>query len=131
MDGVGGERLEGAGKGWRGRIRPAKPSGVHLRFTAEIQSRPVLDADLSWAQTAAPDKPVTSGACLLLRHRAFLRGGSLTPREAYNKQKRVYETTLAFLKQFDKEVALSFLATNMQLRGELGILYEKLLEELN
>lgn len=51
--------------------------------------------------------------------------------EAYNKQKRVYETTLAFLKQFDKEVALSFLATNMQLRGELGIFYEKLLEELN
>lgn len=51
--------------------------------------------------------------------------------EAYNKQKRVYETTLVFLKQFDKEVALSFLATNMQLRGELGIFYEKLLEELN
>ncbi len=51
--------------------------------------------------------------------------------EAYNKQRRVYETTLAFLKQFDKEVALSFLATNMQLRGELGIFYEKLLEELN
>lgn len=51
--------------------------------------------------------------------------------EAYNKQKRVYETTLAFLKQFDKEVALSFLTTNMQLRGELGIFYEKLLEELN
>ena len=49
---------------------------------------------------------------------------------AYNRQKQVYEKTLAFLKQFDREVALSFLATNMQLRGELGIFYEKLLEEL-
>ncbi len=51
--------------------------------------------------------------------------------KAYNKQKQVYEKTLAFLKQFDREVALSFLATNMQLRGELGIFYEKLLEELS
>ncbi len=50
--------------------------------------------------------------------------------DLYAKQKQVYEVTLKFLKQFDKEVALSFLVTNMQIRGELGVFYEKLLEDL-
>lgn len=51
--------------------------------------------------------------------------------ELFSKQKKAYDITLNFLKQFDREVALSFLATNMQLRGELGIFYDYLLEELN
>ena len=51
--------------------------------------------------------------------------------ELFSKQKKAYETTLNFLKQFDREVALSFLATNMQLRGELGMFYDYLLEELS
>ncbi len=50
--------------------------------------------------------------------------------DLYVKQKKAYEITLAFLKQFDREVALSFLATNLQLRGELGVFYDHLLEEL-
>lgn len=51
--------------------------------------------------------------------------------ELFSKQKKAYDITLNFLKQFDREVALSFLATNMQLRGELGMFYDYLLEELS
>ena len=41
------------------------------------------------------------------------------------KQEQAYKATLEFLKHFDKAVALSFVQTNGQLRGELGAFYDK------
>ena len=55
---------------------------------------------------------------------------NLVSSNLFEKQKQAYEATVEFLKHFDKTVALSFVQTNAQLRGELGIFYDKLISEL-
>lgn len=57
-------------------------------------------------------------------------GENLVASSLLEKQRQAYEATLEFLKHFDKTVAMSFVQTNAQLRGELGIFYDKLIEEL-
>lgn len=57
-------------------------------------------------------------------------GENLVASNLLEKQRQAYEATLEFLKHFDKTVAMSFVQTNAQLRGELGIFYDKLIEEL-
>ena len=57
-------------------------------------------------------------------------GKNLVSSNLFEKQKQAYEATVEFLKHFDKTVALSFVQTNAQLRGELGIFYDKLISEL-
>ena len=55
---------------------------------------------------------------------------NLVSSDLFNEQLHIYNVTLNFLKNFDKEVALSFLETNGQFRGMLGIFYDKLVREL-
>lgn len=57
-------------------------------------------------------------------------GENLVASSLLEKQRQAYEATVEFLKHFDKTVAMSFVQTNAQLRGELGIFYDKLIEEL-
>lgn len=57
-------------------------------------------------------------------------GENLVASNLLEKQRQAYEATVEFLKHFDKTVAMSFVQTNAQLRGELGIFYDKLIEEL-
>ncbi len=57
-------------------------------------------------------------------------GENLVASDLVEKQKQAYEATVEFLKHFDKTVAMSFVQTNAQLRGELGIFYDKLIDEI-